>query len=635
MLSSQNAKTRSSRRLSARKKFAFGFLTVGLFLITVELVLTVAGVKPRYLTEDPLVGFDPGSPLFVARANGEMLRTNPAKLSFFNDQQFLARKTASTYRIFCLGGSTTFGHPYHDSTSFVGWLRARLRDADPKRDWQVINCGGISYASYRICQLMQELVAYQPDLFIFYEGHNEFLEDRTYGNLMHRNRFMQAADAVVMRTRIGTVLSRVVRPRNSDRGADLLSAEVETILDRSVGPERYHYDPKWTHDVVEHFRASLKRASGIARSAGAKMIFVKPASNQRNFSPFKSESSDLSPSGMAEWELLIKTARQDRDGSDFETAARQFESAARINPRHALTLWEAGDSFFKAGQVDVAREYFLKAVDEDVCPLRATSTIRTIVSDVAQEIGDPCIDFPQLIEDQLEASVHHRIPGNESFLDHVHPTIEQNRRLAWTLYDQLAELGVAPRQVSDAQLIDRVSHTVLDPIDQKQHALALVQVIQVLSWAGKNDEALNLTDRAEQTFPGLSEVMSYRGRLLEKMGKDDEAFECFQESVRRNSKDSLAEYRLGSAYLRRGEFDSARHCFADALRNTPVQAPSVFRYQLHLAFGNSFAGLGRWREAAEQFRAAVKIAPPKSDAQAALDVALKHLDGTARKTDDR
>ena len=35
--------------------------------------------------------------------------------------------------------------------------------------------GGVSYASYRVAALMEELVRYEPDLFVIYSGHNEFL----------------------------------------------------------------------------------------------------------------------------------------------------------------------------------------------------------------------------------------------------------------------------------------------------------------------------------------------------------------------------------------------------------------------------------------------------------------------------
>jgi tetratricopeptide (TPR) repeat protein len=609
------------RPLSFAKKLLFSLLVTLLLLGGIEFLLAMLGVKPRYLTSDPFVGFDRGSPLFVPRAEGEILRTNPVKLAYFNDQQFSTKKTAKTYRIFSVGGSTTFGHPYHDATSFTGWLRARLKDADPDRDWQVVNCGGVSYASYRICHLMQELAQYEPDLFIFYEGHNEFLEDRTYAGLKHRSSMQKLADSVLSRTRVGTSFERILRgnPKSGNR----MSAEVEAILDKSVGPASYHYDPQRSKDVLEHFHASLDRACAIARSAGAQILFVKPAGNVRDFSPFKSESGQLDETTSTQWQELVTQGRQATAAAQFDTAATAFVAAAKRDPRHALTQWEAGNALFQAGQVAEAREFFLRGIDEDVCPLRATSAIRQAVTDAAVRNGVPWVDFPRLIEDELDGVVHHRIPGDESFLDHVHPTVEQHQRLAWALYEQLARLGIAPPSKPDPDLIERVSQTVMAGVDPKQHAIALVQVIQILSWAGKDQEALRLTDRAEAIQPGLSEVSSYRGRLWEKLGDTDQAFECFVEAVRRNPKDSLAMYRMGLGLLRRQNYDAAKSCFENAIKETPVQAPVMFQFGLHMGLGASWMGLERWTQAATEFRKALALSPGATDATSALEQALK------------
>ena len=56
------------------------------------------------------------------------------------------KKESGVTRIICLGGSTTYGRPYNDKTSFCGWLREFLPAVDPSRQWEVINAGGISYA---------------------------------------------------------------------------------------------------------------------------------------------------------------------------------------------------------------------------------------------------------------------------------------------------------------------------------------------------------------------------------------------------------------------------------------------------------------------------------------------------------
>ena len=56
--------------------------------------------------------------------------------------------------------------------------------ADPTPHWEVINAGLLSYGSYRVAMVMEELITYEPDLFIVYTGHNEFLERRTYKEII-------------------------------------------------------------------------------------------------------------------------------------------------------------------------------------------------------------------------------------------------------------------------------------------------------------------------------------------------------------------------------------------------------------------------------------------------------------------
>ena len=76
------------------------------------------------------------------------------------------------------------GRPYTVETAFSSWLQLFLQYADPSKKWEVVNCGGVSYASYRLVPILEEVLEnYTPDLVILYTGQNEFLEDRTYAHL--------------------------------------------------------------------------------------------------------------------------------------------------------------------------------------------------------------------------------------------------------------------------------------------------------------------------------------------------------------------------------------------------------------------------------------------------------------------
>src|SRR5262245_13523321 len=122
------------------KKLPFALVAVGLCLGLLEGGLALLGVQPVLVAEDPFVGFAANVPLFVEESpQGRQMVTAPNKRGLFNLQRFADPKPAGTYRIFCLGGSTTYGHPYDDRTSFPGWLRELLPCVDASQKWEVIN----------------------------------------------------------------------------------------------------------------------------------------------------------------------------------------------------------------------------------------------------------------------------------------------------------------------------------------------------------------------------------------------------------------------------------------------------------------------------------------------------------------
>ena len=127
--------------MSISRKILFSIVATAVFLLVLEGVLVLAGVRPDRYASDPYVGFSSTSRLFVDDGAGG-LETSEAKVPLFNRQRFPADPSVA-FRIFCVGGSTTFGRPYDDATSFCGWLREFLYAADPSKNWEVINAGGI------------------------------------------------------------------------------------------------------------------------------------------------------------------------------------------------------------------------------------------------------------------------------------------------------------------------------------------------------------------------------------------------------------------------------------------------------------------------------------------------------------
>ncbi|NOX54059.1 MAG: SGNH/GDSL hydrolase family protein, partial [Planctomycetes bacterium] len=398
---------------------------------------------------DPFVGFRQIRPLFVLDREGESgppgqrYHIPKGRRLFFAPDSFLARKPENGFRIFCLGGSTVQGRPFSKETSFPTWLRLALEAAEPDRDWEVVNCGGVSYASYRLVPILKECLQYQPDLFIVCAGHNEFLEDRSYSDVKGKPQIVVRSHRLLSHCRSYWVYRSILlklagesEPEGS-RHRTVLPAEVDARLDHRGGLESYHRDDQWRAAVVAHFEVNLRRMVSLACSAGTPLIFVLPPSNLSDCPPFKSEHRrGFTERQRSEWERLIEQARR-RYRTDVAAAARLLRQALTLDNRYALTWYEFGQCLETLRQYDQARQAFLRARDEDVCPLRMISELDRAMRRVAAETKRPILDAHRLLEGQCP----HRILGDYLLVDHVHPSFRGHQIIANALADVMAERG--------------------------------------------------------------------------------------------------------------------------------------------------------------------------------------------------
>jgi tetratricopeptide (TPR) repeat protein len=600
--------------------FFFGIIEGGLFLF---------GVQPTLRGEDPFVGFSSQIPLFIEKMNSSgrsVMTTAQNKLTFFNMQQFPGKKPADTYRIFCMGGSTTYGRPYGDKTSFAGWLRELLPAADGRLDWEVINAGGVSYASYRVARLMEELAGYEPDLFIIYSGHNEFLEERTYGAMRDIPETVRTAASILARTRTWTAMSILldragVLPETQQSKRVRMAGEVTTILARSAGPEKYRRDDPLRDNILEHYRISLERMADIARAAGAGIIFVTPASNLKDSSPFKSQHTDgLAPGEQEDSGRLLTAALQLIEQQDWSPALEILDRALAVDPRYADLHYYRGKVLFALGRYAEAAETFRRARDEDVCPLRAMTSMRSIVAEVAEKKDAALVDFIDLLEDRLLEDAGHDIPGAEYFLDHVHPTIDGNGLLAVELVEMMAARGIV--QLSDAwdeEAIAAVAARIECGIDRKENARALINLAKVLSWAGKYEDAARLVREAmtykKEAPEAYNAAVAILASIYQQQGEAGQALQNYRSALHLEPESPLLHLQYGLTFVnepyRQLELAAAHILFAMVFGTENDMA--------YMTFGLAMAERGRYPLAYSALAEAVRINPQNAEASSALD----------------
>lgn len=390
---------------------------------------------------DPAVDLQQLRPLFVLNESEGRWEIPATRFNFFQPDSFLADKPAGSRRIFVLGGSTVQGRPYSIETSFAKWLSLRLQASSPVTKFEVINCGGVSYASYRVAKVLHEVLDHDPDAIVLYTGHNEFLEDREYAHVRDLSRIRRWLARVASNLRTVSWIRSKLNQSSSKRSS--MAAEVDARLDHVGGLDRYHRDPSWRRGVEEHFSETLQRMVASTRRAGVPLVLCVPASDLVNTPPFKVEEKrweDPSPQS-ATFQNAWRKARD--SNADVRDRLSACERCLSIDPEHAGANYIAGRLHYDRGDTRQALPFLTAARDYDVCPLRATSPIVQTVITVADDYRIPHVNTVVLLDqrDSDGRRIPDGLPDPEFFVDHLHPTVAGHQELGAAIAAEIETLG--------------------------------------------------------------------------------------------------------------------------------------------------------------------------------------------------
>lgn len=603
------------RPRSLIREVVLGLVVCLVFFTLIEGSLRLVGWPAADAIADPFVGFSSIKPLF--RVEDGVASTVPERLRYFNKVSFTPQKPPGTFRIFCFGGSTTYGRPFDGRTSFSRWLQDLLGALEPDTRFEVINAGGISYASYRIVPLVREALQFQPDLVILYTGHNEFLERRTYAGMFAQGSGLITIRSLVENLYIYRALKRIIEPllhaktsrhgspegkardaenaidrsRESPKGStkSTLKDEVTAILDRSAGLDLYYRDEEFSRGVVRHFAHNLETMIRVCKDAGVPVIVVEPASNLKDFSPFKSEHRNTLTAGQrSELDRKIEEAAGLVKGGKYGDALTVLDGVIEKDPLYAETYYWKGRALLGGRDYAQARENFVKAQDLDVCPLRCITQLQQQIARIAQSEKVPLIVFRNALESRMrEKGDVTGITGNESFLDHVHPSIEGHQLLAELIVDEMVGMGLLNRDrhltVDEKTALYKKGMDALDPGVFVTRDLNLAKV---LKWAGKKEEARQVLERAKTQLSDHPEVHKMLGAFLLEDGKYEKAIAEYTKAVELSGNDPQLEFSLATAYYKAGFRAESRRIYEKLLeRDRDIPEAYANLAMIHLEAG--------------------------------------------------
>jgi len=421
---------------------------------------------------------------------------------------FVVPKPAGTYRIFCLGGSTTVGFPYWYNGAFSAFLHDRLQSTFPDRSIEVINLGMTATNSFTVLDFAEDLLSYEPDLLIVYDGHNEF-----YGALGVAS--YESSGGSRWLSKLSLALARVRTYQFANdlaAGFKSLSAGQEdrgTMMERLSRGNTVPHESETYRDGLEWFSENLRALKELAADRGIPVLLGTQVSNLRNLVPFVSRVPDEMPAqARLAFNSRFNAGIEKYMDGNFDAALDDFTSAIQIVPAHAEAHFRLARCLDTLGRHLEALQEYVAARDFDELRFRASSAF----NDTINAMDDGTQFFSADIEKAFAAASPGGIIGDNLILDHLHPTAYGHFLIAREYARILRAHGlladeaawVAADTLSDELLWQRRRLTPLDDRIAERRTEALVT-----AWPFQPEMMPIRTVSADDTLGQIADLVLY------------------------------------------------------------------------------------------------------------------------------
>lgn len=539
-----------------------------------------------------LVGFGGDHPLFVdaedmpgyRQANPELIRRylRGAPELAIDPIPFREQKPPGGYRIVVQGGSTAAGFPYGRFAGLAGMLGDRLEATFPDREIEVITTAMAAVDSYTLLDLVNEIIAIEPDAVLIYAGHNEYLGILGVGSalgsarsraltLLHlrlgRLRIYQLLEGLIDDTRF--TLGRLEAGPESGRG---------TMIARAATGARIPFGSDAYRRGARQLEANLSAILEKYRRAGIRVYIGTLVSNEKDFAPF--ESPLRNGVDRKEWDSLWQGQLRARQEGDAAAARRLLEQLLQLDENSADAWYALGQLEEQAGHGDAARVAYRNARDRDVLRFRAPEDFNRVIARVAERYGARLVDVRRHFE---EASPD-GIVGDELLLEHVHPNADGYFLLADAFYQALerdGEIGDWSRAPSRERARQEMPITEIDrlladyTIRELEADFPFSDVRRELRLPTPRNE---IEELAQQRQRGEIEWLDSMQRLLEierAAGRSERAAMVARVAAQTYPTAWAPNFSAGVLLMRLGELARARRYLERSLLVAPDDRPTL------------------------------------------------------------
>jgi lysophospholipase L1-like esterase len=364
----------------------------------------------------------------------------------FRPVEITEQRPEGALRVVVLGGSTTFGLYVGAEAAFAARLEDGLRAGSGEREIEVINLGCPGWATDRILNALDAVLALEPDLLLMYTGHNEMLEGwvgsvpgltpatRLRAALLRASTLFAWLDYA-----LSASLRRVEQEMSFEEMAAVRVGNIPTFDPRGVPEgELEPPGPDFVRYTVERYAANVARIIERARRAGVPLLFVLPVANLLDPPTISLHAPGFE--AVDEFEAELGKAREALGQGRLDAGLRALEQATALSSGHAMAHYRYASALKRAGRTPEARIEYQRALDLDVRTHRITSAHEAAVIEVLQALDADWVDLRPLFHEDLDRERARRL-----FVDHLHPTELGHERIAARLEPEAGRLlGLAP-----------------------------------------------------------------------------------------------------------------------------------------------------------------------------------------------
>jgi tetratricopeptide (TPR) repeat protein len=484
------------------------------------------------------------------------------------DDVFEIKKSSNTRRIFCLGESTMAGFPYEFHATAPAFLRDRLRVLLPDYNIEVINIGLSAVGSYVVKDFVEELVDYEPDLFIIYVGHNEFYGAYGVGSTVAVRggswltrltlSLLKFKTFLMLRDAYGWLQSRWTS--EAPRGD-------ATLMEQMVGSQSIPYRSVLYRKARQVYRDNLQLIVETSQSHNILIMFSTLVSNIRTQAPFEGVfRQNLTEAERKQWSDEVAFGDSAMVNGNYERASIAYRSATNVDTLNAIAYFKLGQTLLKAGEYDSARVAFIRAKDLDALRFRITEEFQQDLLDICRSLHVAIAR----VDSAFASSVPHGLTGNELILEHLHPNLDGYFLMAKTFCRTIAQNNILVKPHHWHWELDKTDSAYLD-LSTVSEFDRLVGKIKV--------------DLLTHKWPFVKETNDYQF----KPGSAEEGI--VYRYIQKKTAWSDARYDLAQFYAGSRKFDLARReCLA-------VAKVIPFSYQPLLRVADYYRSEGKQQEA--------------------------------------